>query len=557
MNWIKPLFVSLLILTLTGCGGGGKTVNSVTEIPIVSAKDQQLVGYWGAEDSASPSFEFFASPTEAPFNISLQTGRIFESGKLVNIFYWKMQTNGLISLSVVNASCMQRPLSQCPVVQSVTIEAKGNSIFDATWWVRFDQNLDGIADKTTTSRYKQKEIDTAQFSSGELFLMHANNKVFDTPVVGNIANGNMSIRLDDFKSPITVIASSYASNKRRISFQNSESLSVDTEQEFLTSLGYKTFTVKQWYENVGLSATANNEYTLFYEIHRKVQIPTNIDPASVQLNDYEQVEKKSTVVALIKSFLPNFPTPLNSKLFINMEAKFDNANAGNELQFFSGTEGALSYSLPFTNVPAESKPFTWSKTEDGVLTLHFQNTGDIKVRAVQKINGGYQVLYSMPDKNYTNTYRIRDLIYDDLPVIEESTLPGRYKFISISPLPNGSHEYDLTFHKDKRVTGVVGGYWFQDVNGDIVSYECTNILGQIVVHYDECVKAFDNLADFKFAHIRRLKFVFKNGNEFQAKYMGSQFTGSMNNGSYYFSNFPLTYRWTRIGDEPIQSNNNF
>ena len=554
MNWIKPLYVSLIALALTACGGGGKTVDSVQEIPIVSANDQQLVGYWAAEDSASPSFEFFASPTEAPFNISLQTGRIFESGKLVNIFYWKMQTNGLIGLSVVDASCMQRPLSQCPVVQSVAIEAKGSSIFDATWWVRFDQNLDGITDKTTTSRYKQKEIDAAQFSSGELFFTHANNRVFDTPIVGNIVNGNMAIRLDDFQFPITVTANSFASNKRRINFQNSENLSVDIEQEFLTSLGYKTFTVKQWYENVGLSATANNEYTLYYEVHRKVQVPTNIDPSSVQLNAYEKVEKKSTVVALIKSFLPSLPTPLNTKLFINMVEKFDNANAGNELQFFSETEGTLSYSLPFNNVPAEVKAFTWSKTEEGVLTLNFSNTGDIKVRAVQKINGGYQVLYSLPDKNYTNTYRIRDLIYDDLPVIDESILPGRYKFISISPLPNGSHEYDLTFHKDKRVTGVVGGYWFQDVNGDIVSYECTNSFGQMVVHYDECVKAFDNLADFKFVHIRRLKFVFKNGNEFQARYMGSQFTGAANNGNYYYSNFPLTYRWTRMGDEPIESN---
>jgi hypothetical protein len=219
--------------------------------------------------------------------------------------------------------------------------------------------------------------------------------------------------------------------------------------------------------------------------------------------------------------------------------------------FTSDSKGTLSYSLPFNDALAESKEFTWSKADDGTLTMSFANIGDVKMRTLQKINGGYQVLYSLPDKNYGAVYRIRDLIYDEPLVVDEASIPGRYKFISISPLPNGTHEYDLTFHKDKRITGVVGGYWFQDNNGDIVSYECTNLLGQAVVHYDECVKAFDNLIDFKFTHIRRLKFVYKNGNEYQAKYMGSQFTGPNSEGKYYYSNFPLTYRWTRVGDEPF------
>lgn len=553
MNRTKPYLVLPLFFMLVACGGGsgGKTITSPDEIVNVAANDQQLVGYWSSEDSANPSFEFFASPTEAPFNVSLQTGKLFEAGKLVSLFSWRMQTSGVVNLNLVSPSCLQRPLTSCPTLQSIAIDAKGSSIYDSTWTIQYDQNLDGISDKRITGRYRYKEIDATQFSSGDLFLSHSNNRIFDSPIPGSVSNGALSIRLDDFKKPITLTAASYTANKYRINFQATESQSIEDTEEFSTPSGYKNFTVKEWYENVSLSATANNEYTLSYDLHRKVNSPTGID--SARLTDYEKVEKKSTIVVLINKFQNDFMVPVAKQLYINMEVKFPQFNAGNELMFTSNTEGTLSYTLPFDTTSTNTRKFTWAKTADGSLTLNFPNLGEVKMRTLQKINGGYQMLYSVPDKNYGTTYKIRDLIYDDISVVDESTLPGRYKFTSVSPLPNGSHEYEATFHKDKRVTGVVGGYWFQDFNGDIVSYECTNLLGQVVVHYDECVKAFDNLSLFKFAHIRRLKFVSKNGNEYQVKYTGSQYTGGTYEWEYFYSNFPLTYRWTRIGDEPINN----
>jgi hypothetical protein len=556
---INRIFCVLTIGLLTGCGGknGGPISpsdplpgHSVDRAPILKLGVQELVGHWTPSDSKYPEYDFYSSTTEVPFNTGLKTGRVFEKGSLAGIFYWEVQPSGSIELKMVSVNCFQRPLSQCPVLGSQTITLKGYYPSRSTWTIAFDRNADGVADSKASIVYNQAKIKSFLPSSQELYLVHDDNSVFDTPISGKMVNSLLSVRLDDFKKPITLTSLACRNGNQRITFLAGDSYSSEgTKDFFVSSMGDKTFLVKEWYENVVLLARGDKQFILEYELHRKVQIPSDIMIESVQLNDFEKVEKKSSIVSLVDTFSPGVSVQSLSHYFVSMELGFSTANAGNDLYFSSPTEGHLSVTPPHQETPAETHKFTWVQEDNGTIRLKFNDLGDVFLRFIKKIEGGYQVVYSVPSSDYGHTYRIRDFLLDGTADVQEQSLPGVYKFISIGALPNGSHEYNLTFHKDKSISGIVGGYWFQDVNGDIVSYECINLAGQKPTSYEECKGALSNLNQYAFVHLRRLHFVYKNGNSYQAKYTGSiyQYMPESANNSYY--TFALTYRWEKVGDE--------
>ncbi|MDF3035780.1 MAG: hypothetical protein K0S28_1054, partial [Paucimonas sp.] len=365
---------------------------------------------------------------------------------------------------------------------------------------------------------------------------------------GPVSGSAMSIRLDDFDRSVTVSAASFASGRPSVDFSGGESTAVLTDEEFFVNgTCYMDIPVKQWYDNIKLAASANGEYALSYDMHRKVQIPANIDASLVELQSFETLEKRSTVVAMLNNFSSAISVQAPEKFFISLELDtFFNADAGNELTFTSNRDGSVSYTLPHrVATPAEVRNFTWLQRNDGAIVLSFPGYGDVILRAIKAITGGYQVLYSLPSEDYGTTYRIRDLVKNGAPVLNEQTIPGRYKFTSISPLPNGSHEYEITFHADKTVSGFVGGYWFQDANGDFVSYECTLAGGKKGTAYEQCAGGLNDPSTITFSHVRRIRFMHQDGSAYQSKYTGSLFQDEDDE----FTTFALTYRWVRVGNE--------
>lgn len=563
------------IAILAGCGG--KTAKSLNEVVTVTVDAQQVVGYWTPANSANHSYEFFSSPTETPYNIPLKTGRILQGANLVSPFYWDMQSDGTIVLSLLSPSCPNRPLNNCPVIAVEKVIASGSSIQNSAWTISVDDNNDGVVDKKVTDTYHRQEIELSNFPQGDFFLIHDNNQVFDTPISGSVGSGKMSIRLDDFDKPITVSTDSFNTKAKSVKFSSSESSAILVDQSlYVSGTGYKKFTIKKWFEKVALSASSNGGFSLSYELHRKVQVPSDIDPALIlidqgssryQIRDYEMVEHISSLFGVVNKFVSGIPVHALDQFYVSLELDFQKSNAGNKLIFTSNKVGELSNTLAHhPEIVSEVRNFNWVQRDDGSIVLGFPNYGDVILRFIKTISGGYQVLYSKPDENYGTTFRVRDFIRGGAPVLNEQSIPGRYSFISSGALANGSHEYNLTFHRNKTVSGVVGGYWFQDTNGDIVSFECTDLLGQSISVYATCAAALDNTSSVTFAHVRRLKFVDKDGRNFQAIYNASVYgtrtflvypaSGDPVVASKFFTaagasadSLALTYRWVRVGDE--------
>ena len=551
----KLLFTLAIAVGLASCGGGG-TGNSAAGVTLPAPNSPAVTGYWTPANPANPAYEFFTSPTYAPYDFAEQTGRVLRNGQQTQVFYWTIDTAGTITIVTVDPNCTTAPINLCVPTGGQTIIASGSTTQNSSWTVSTYATADGAPSGSFTDTYHRAAIDLSNLPQGQLFLTHQNNLVFDTPISGNVSGSSMTLRLDDFPTPITLKASGVDGSQNSVAFQADSSNSVTNNQQFMvTGQGYVSMPVQQWFENVSLSASANGGYALTYEMHQKVQVPSNINAALVQIGSAEAVQRISTLVSAVPPFVSGVSVQAPAKYFASLELNFQNANAGNQLQFTDADNGNVSYSVAETpGVPAESRNFTWVQQNDGTILMTIPGYGEVDLHFIQPIQGGYQVLYSKPDPNYGTTYRIRDLLYDGAPAVTAQSLPGQYTFTSISPLPNGSHTYNLTFHRDGSVSGEVGGYWFIDSNGDVVSYECTALDGHSINNYATCVAALNDTADYSFVHIRRAHFVAGDGLNFQSRYDGSVYGGQFTAQGAPVSTFELTYRWLRVGDEQAGSN---
>lgn len=571
----KLASIYLLGIICSACSGGG-TASTSADVVTVSVNKEQVIGYWTPKGGSNESYDFIGSATESPYS-GIRTGRIFKNGLISNLFYWDLQLNGTISLTLVDPNCASRPLTACSTVGTRLIDARGSNVQDSTWNVSVDSNGDGIADSSFVDVYHRNEIDIAAKLNGDFFLTRLNNQVFDNPIYGNVNSGQMTIRLDDFFTPVTLKAIAYQTKLNQIRFESNATTPVSvTQQFFIAGSGYQDLTVKEWFENVTLNTSAPNQYILSYEQHKKVQLPDGVLPSAVtfevgsarlSLTDFETTQIKANVVGLVDQFVTGVSIKPNDVFYVSLELDFTKSNAGNVLKFTSPTDGTVSSILAnHPNDPPETKNFTWIQKPDGSVLLSFSGYGDVNLRFIKPILGGYQVVYSKPTFPNGETYRIRDFVADSSPVVNETNLPGRYVFTSSGALPNGTHEYNLTFHQNKTVSGVVGGFWFQDTNGDIVSYECTDIFGRAITDYASCSAALDNTSLVNFAHVRRLHFIQKDGANLQSSYNASVYgtrtflvfppSGDPFTSTKFFTavgspaeSISLTYRWTRIGDE--------
>ena len=574
----KPLYLLLYIFlapVLVACGGS--TAQEPGEVVRPAPPNtEQVSGLWTpAGGAGKPSFEFFGSATEAPFAKSLLTGRIWQNQQLVNLFVWNLQSDGTITLNLVSPACISRPLASCPVTGSARIVASGKRIQDATWNVNLDYNGDGKIDAEVTDSYHRKELDLSGLAEGTVFLTHLDNALFDAPLRATVSGADLALRLEDLNQAVTPIARSFALRQDSLAFAPSAPV-VSSSSFYVVGSGYQSLQVKQWFDKVSLSSSASGAYALSYEMHREVQLPDGVTRAQVQadsgsvrigLAEYEAVTARTKIVGLIGKFIGAPGVQALDKFYLSLLLDFEKAGEANELLFTSATEGVVTSRLGHHPLAvSEQRSFTWRRSADGAIVLSFPEYGDVVLRFIKPISGGYQVLYERPNKGFGPTYLVRDMLRDAPPVLNESNLAGRYIFTSTAPLPNGSYEYSVTFHRNHTVSGAVGGYWFQDGNGDLVGYECTSLFGQDISDYASCAAALDNTATVSFAHVRRLRFVHRDGNNVQAKYNASVYgtrsfllyppSGDPVRASKFFTavgapvqSTALTYRFVRIGDE--------
>lgn len=570
-----PLFAPVLGALLVACGGG--TAQGPGEVvPPATPNTEQVSGLWTpAGGAAKPAFEFFGSATEAPFTKSLLTGRIWQNQQLVNLFVWDLQSDGTIALNLVSPACMSRPLASCPVTGSARIIANGKRTQDATWNVKLDYNGDGKVDAEVTDSYHRQELDLSGLSNGTVFFTHLDNALFDAPLRATVSGADLALRLEDLDQAVTPVARGFTVRQDSVAFGPSAPV-VSNNRFYVVGSGYQLLPVKQWFDKVSLSSSANGAYALSYEMHRQVQLPDGVTRAQVQadggamrtgLAEYEAVSATTKIVGLIKRFSGAPTVRALDKFYLSLQLDFEKTGEANELLFSSATEGVVTSRLGHHPLAvSEQRSFTWRQNADGAIVLSFPQYGAVVLRFIKPISGGYQVLYERPDTGFGPSYRVRDMLRDAPPVLNESNVAGRYLFTSTAPLPNGSYEYDVTFHRNHTVSGAVGGHWFQDGNGDLVGYECTNLFGQDIGDYASCAAALDNTATVNFAHVRRLRFVHRDGNNVQAKYNASVYgtrsfllyppSGDPVRTSKFFTavgapvqSTALTYRFVRIGDE--------
>jgi hypothetical protein len=573
----RKTFSLLVAGLLSACGGG--TAQAPGETVLAAAPNtQQVVGLWTpAGGSARPAFEFFGSATESPYDKTLRTGRLWQDRQVASLFVWSLQNDGTITLNLVSPSCASRPLSSCAVTGTARITASGKRTQDSSWNIDFDNDGDGKVDARSADTYHRQEIDLSSLGEGEFFLTRLDNAIFDGPMRGAVSGTSLSLRLEDLDRPMTASASGFAGKRDTLALAAGESAAVTVNQNFyVVGSGYRIMPVKQWFDQVSLSASNNGAYALSFEMHRQVQLPDGVTRAQVQIDsgssraglaDYEAVTSSTQVVGLIDRFISAPSIRSQDRFYVSLDLNFTRTGEANDLLFTSATEGMVTSRLAHhPDAVSEQRSFTWRQRADGAVVLSFAAYGDVVLHFIKAISGGYQVLYERPDTGFGASYRVRDFLRDAAPVLDASNLAGRYVFSSTAALPSGSHEYSVTFHRNHTVSGAVGGYWFQDANGDLVGYECTDTFGRDISDYATCAAALDNTASVNFAHVRRLRFVNRDGNALQARYNASVYgtrtflfyppSGDPVRASKFFTavgapvqSTALTYRFVRVGDE--------
>lgn len=545
MNRLNLSVATLLLALLSACGG---------DVANTAASDQpkqaglvvfdKVAGYWTPKNGANEAFEFYEAPTEFPYD-AVKTGRLYKAGQELSRFHWDVQANGTIKISTVAASCSERPLNRCRSTGSVTVAAYGG-VNKGSWVAEFDTNADGVVDKSTRDVYARKELDLGAMAQGEFFLNRSD--VFDLTTPARIDGSKITIGLSDFGQPMYLSGPIVQGKKASLELAAGEASAMIVARTFNVGGTAYQVPVKVWYERVELSAGAKG-LLVEYELRRKVQLPPGVDGAAIDgLAAYERPQKATEVFGIIDKFMTAPVIQAKDKFYsfvlLNFNPDWVSGGGGNLIDFSSATAGSISHRDLLGDKYSEARFFNWYQRADGTLVYDFGFGIEVTARFIKPVNGGYQVLYTLPDPVIGARYIVHDMVKDAPVALTEATIPGRYAFTS----SDGLSDVEITLHKDKTVTGVVGGYWFLDTNGDVVSYECTDLAGKVLSRYEDCYASFSNLPNASFAHIRRLRFMHQDGNNFQVKYDASIYGARYQIVDRDYFTISWTYRWRRVGD---------
>jgi hypothetical protein len=474
----------------------------------------------------------------------------------VNLFYWDLDCNGAIVLHLLDANCSVRPLSQGDVIGIIKIESEDGFQKKSKWLISIDREQSGSFHEEISEEYNRKDIFLSNIPHGEFYLLQYEN--FEEPAVGEFIDGKLIIKIFDFGEPIDFSVSLCEESLPDIFLNVTENEGIYTTHSIsLENDLLKDVLVKRWVKQVRLVASANNKLVIYYEMRSEIQASSDIKRDSINVDEYEKTIKKSFIVTVVSGFVSGPRISASDVFYSRVRIDFNpewmlGTSGGNEIIFTSSTEGVVRYIDIFENKHSSSRHFTWCQRDDGSVMLSIFNFGDILIKFIKAVSGGYQALmiYSDKDNLHWRCPQVHYWLVDNDPSVTHKDFPGHYRFTS----DNGWAQIDIILHKDGTVTSVpewlVGGHWFQDANGDIVSYEYIDAGGSASANYDECYASFNCLSKDSFSHIRRLRILNKENNIFNLKYDAALYGARFGIAGDNYYTVAWTYTWTRVGDAP-------
>lgn len=523
----------------------------------IEIQTDKIVGYWKSESSTGYDVEFFDSAIAGPVESDLKTGRFYRNGSIAYLFNWSATPDGTIQMNLVNTGCTRKPLTQCTSIGSARLTARGENASQSNWSIEIDNNLDGVVDENTEAHYRRRQLDVKVLTPGEHFFSDAQN--FDIPVRISVSGNEIEIQMNELEEPVYLSTTLPDSESDSIRFTDDESQLVTQEQEFLIpDVGYQVLTVKRWYENVELNASANDQYSLSYDVVSELSVPESIDLSSIDTKAINGLARFTRVGELISEFAKGEALAAPARFHTFFYNLFDDsisiAGGANDIEFTDNETGRISRTDLYMDKYSEELKFTWTQEPDGHLKLLLENGDTLKIHFVNAINGGYRVLMAGDHEVWGKQYSIHDLIRDSEVVDLDSLVPGRFSFVS----NDGFSTHFVEFKANGEVVFSdlqgLGGYWFIDDLGDVVSFECTDLFGVVIEIYEECYSAFETLESdpmVNFAHVRKLRFLHRNGNDLQAKYDANVWGGIFEIVDRDYMGVSWTYRWRYLG-EPAQ-----
>lgn len=559
---VRLFYMFFCMILLTGCNQESeKTDDDLVVINEVQLKlqEEKIIGYWQPENPDSFAYSFYPSGLDMNTTDGLKTGSLYQQGKLLTRFHWTALESGVIRINVVNSSCDRRPLTQCQTKEVLTVRASGDSYENALWRVSSDSDLDGVYEREASDNYKKNHLELSGVNEGPLYLT-PENEYFSPVRFGQLKGTTLSIEFTEFGSPINMYADRADAEAFSLQFINRDNnRSESTRSYFVEGEGYRDFVLVTKLENVILTQAINSSYALSYDIYREVEIPDDVTPELVNITDVTNIESRTRVYTLVDDFIAGPVIQAQDKFysrFINQfNEQYVDEGGTNEILFSTATQGELIYTDEYEDRYSQKRLFDWQQLNDGTVKLSFEDNSEMEIRFIRETFGGYKALIKTITSENNTDYLAHDFLMATSPLDMSNDIPGRFAISS----DTGFSTIFVDFNEDNTLTfpniPQFSGYWFIDTNGEIVSFECTDLFERAIDSFQECYNEFQDLSpanrSVNFSHIRRMSFLHKNENNYQVKYDGI-FWGELLNVTN--DNFPdyyavsWTYRFMRLGD---------
>ena len=533
---------------LAGCGGG-----SDSQLAPVHLEADMLVGAWRTGTQGEAEYEFFSSG----FNVSaerepVKTGRIVVDGETQARFHWAVNSKGEAVLSKVDPTCMQPDLRTCTTVGAELIKvAQRVGPKDFAWTI--ESSGAGEAAKTREAFFRPATLSRTSVPAGRFLLAKAAQFSYANPAGSD--GEFMQFGLLDTNVPHVVTLRLPDAPMRGVPAMASEAVDTELSVPHPATGQMITVGVKEWLENVVVMAGASKGLVVSYELRRKVNLPAGLDRAALGIDAYEKPHKATSAFAVVSQFVQGPEVKVGDRFFGTFPGAFDTTYSingiGNTLEFTSASRGQLKYVDLIQDRHSETRGFSWTRDASGAIQVQLDpmpgRYSNYTIKFVKEIKGGYNAVLHSTSPGGTDVDLMIDVIRDAKPVVDAKTFPGRYYMPSV----DGVSLVEVDFRPDGTVGGsVVAGHWLIDGDGDLVSYECISNNGVSESNYQVCSAAFADpakLATYRFAHIRKLRFVWGDGSRYQVKYSAviyGQDAGIVGR-EYYGINW--TYRIRKVG----------
>lgn len=551
---MKSRFIVLLSLILLGCNEqSDKTADNTIQADI-ALKEALLVGVWQPSFSENLSYEFLSSVEKGTNDNALKTGRTYRNGILRDFFYWNLQANGIVTLNIVSKNCNSRPISRCDVLAKTEIQSSGSHLDKLNWAISTDSDVDNVIDDVITDKYQKKLIDLTSIAQGDFYFTTFESN-FSSAIYAQKANTSVTLALDYLGTPIVVSGEINSEALYQVSLSSEQRLN-STRNFYVQNVGYKDFTIESYLDNVTLTSSMGDNFTVRYDIVREVIYPEGMVASTVQLDDFIALDKRTRFYSVVDSFIPAPEILSSDKLYSYITDQFSygklNGGGSNEMIFDTSSTGVLNYKDIYQGKNSEEKHFSWQINALGFLELNMDSGYQITVKFIEKTLGGYITLLAYdPPGDEAPYYSKNEFLLDDSYPAFADAFPGRFEFMS----NDGFSKIFIDFKADHTLetnSPGVGGYWLIDENDNLISYECSSLNSKNIEDYQSCYDSLGVVSTddryTNFSHVRVVRVLHREGNHFKVKYDANVWGGPFGIVDSDYFGISWIYYWKRIGN---------